>query len=480
MRKACILVVEDEVIAAEGVRDRLQSLRYMAPPVVTTGEDAVQKAGELRPALVLMDIKLKGEMDGIEAAEQIRARFDIPVVYLTAYADEATLERARISEPFGYILKPFKAGDLRSTIEMALHKHEMDQKLKESEEWFRALVEDSSDVTTVVTADGTLRYASPSYERLLGYPPDEVTGTDYLDFVHADDLQRVADAFAEILQSPGARAAVEFRFLHKDGSWRWLAFMGSNQLDNRAVAGIVGNSRDVTERVGAEEQVRASLREKEVLLREIHHRVKNNLQVISTLLDFQSKTIEDEQARKAFRESQNRIQSMASVHRYLYQSEDLAQVGMEAYIRGLVADLKQSYGACTIAIEVDASDVMLDIDSAVPCGLLISELVSNAMKHAFPSPGDRTASQADEIRMALRPSPRDGKLELTVSDNGVGLPPDLDLEHAKTLGLRLVSMLTRQLDGALDVECAPGSGTVFKITFPAPKQASKPSEGVRN
>jgi len=213
----------------------------------------VQKAGELRPALVLMDIKLKGEMDGIEAAEQIRARLDIPVVYLTAYDDDATLRRARISEPFGYILKPFKAGDLSSTIEMALYKHEMDQKLKESEEWFRALVENSSDVTTVVTADGTLRYASPSHERLVGYSPDELIGTHPLDFVHPDDLQRGTDAFAKVLQTPGATAAVRFRTLHRNGSWRWIESTSSNQLDNPAVSGIVGNSRDITERVRVEE-----------------------------------------------------------------------------------------------------------------------------------------------------------------------------------------------------------------------------------
>ena len=125
-----ILIVEDEFLLAKSLGKNLQALGYGVPAVVPSGEEAVQKTGEMQPDLVLMDIKLQGEMDGVEAAEQIRTRFDIPVVYLTGYADEETLQRAKITEPFGYILKPFQARELHSTIEMALYKHEMDKKLR--------------------------------------------------------------------------------------------------------------------------------------------------------------------------------------------------------------------------------------------------------------------------------------------------------------------------------------------------------------
>ena len=140
-----IIVVEDEVIVAGHIEKKLKSRGYDVKAVVHSGEDAVRKAGELRPDLVLMDIRLDGEMDGVQAAEQIRGLFDIPVVYLTAYADEETLRRARITEPFGYIIKPYEARELHCAIEIAVYKHEMEQKLKASEERYALAARGAND-----------------------------------------------------------------------------------------------------------------------------------------------------------------------------------------------------------------------------------------------------------------------------------------------------------------------------------------------
>ncbi len=136
-----IMLVEDEMIVAVGMQRRLENMGYIVPGIVDNGEEAVRKAGELKPDLILMDIVLKGEMDGIEAAQQIHELYDIPIIYLTAYSDEETLERAKITEPFGYVLKPFEDREVQSVIEMALYKHETERKLKESEEKYRRLIE---------------------------------------------------------------------------------------------------------------------------------------------------------------------------------------------------------------------------------------------------------------------------------------------------------------------------------------------------
>ena len=211
----------------------------------------------------------------------------------------------------------------------------------------------------------------------------------------------------------------------------------------------------------AEEQIQVSLREKEVLLQEIHHRARNNMQIISGLLDFQAQATGDERVRNAFRESKNRIQSMARVHKQLYRSADVAQIDMEAYVKGLGADLIASYGAHDVSLRVDAPDVAFPIDTAIPCGLLLTELISNALKHAFPDRGP------GEVRVVLRAA--GDRYELTVNDNGAGLPPDWELDRAESLGLGLVQTLTRQLKGTLEVNRT--AGTAFEVTFAAPGQA---------
>jgi two-component system, response regulator PdtaR len=150
MSNASIMLVEDEMIVAADVKNRLENMGYDVSGIIDTGEEAVEKAGELKPNLILMDIVLKGEMDGIEAAQNIRVTYDIPIIYLTAYSDEKTLERAKVTEPFGYVLKPFEDREIQSAIEMALYKHKMDQKLKESEEKYRKLIEKFLNVSTEI------------------------------------------------------------------------------------------------------------------------------------------------------------------------------------------------------------------------------------------------------------------------------------------------------------------------------------------
>ncbi len=150
MADTSIMLVEDEIIVAADVKNRLENMGYVVLGIFDTGEEAIQKAGELKPDMVLMDIVLKGEMDGIDAAQKIRELFDIPLIYLTAYSDKKTLERAKVTEPFGYVLKPFEDREIQSAIEMALYKHQMEKKLKESEEKYRKLVEKFLRVSTEI------------------------------------------------------------------------------------------------------------------------------------------------------------------------------------------------------------------------------------------------------------------------------------------------------------------------------------------
>src|SRR5579884_79690 len=369
---------------------------------------------------------------------------------------------------------------LRSPAELEAANRELEKQIAErkqveetsyeSERRYRLLAENSTDVIWTTDMDLRFTYLSPSVIRQRGYSVEEAMAQTLDEVLTLSSFKVAMDAFMEELaierteQKELFRSrTLELELSHKDGSTVWteskVTFL--RDRDSRPV-GILGVTRDITERKQAEEQIKASLEEKEVLLREIHHRVKNNLQVISSLLDLQSRYISDEQSNNIFKESQSRIKSMAFVHEKLYQSKDLARINLAEYIRDLATNLFHSYGVSSTAIKlkITADDTLLDINTAVPLGLVINELVSNSLKHGFPK------EREGKINIELR-SDNNGKFTLTVSDNGVGFSKDLDFQNTKSLGLRLVRTLTDQLKG--NIEIRSNGGTEFKIIFEKPK-----------
>lgn len=234
-----------------------------------------------------------------------------------------------------------------------------------------------------------------------------------------------------------------------------------------AVRRALHDAENRLERKRADEQLRALLREKDVLLAEVHHRVKNNMQVIISLLELQARSIQDERALAAFRESRNRVSSMALVHELLYRSQDFAQIDMAQYIRSLTTKLLHLYGvdSSVVTLQMAVEAVSLDLEKAIPCGLVINELVTNCLKHAFPE------GRPGQINIQVRRD--DCHVVLVVGDDGVGFPKELNWQNATSLGLRLITFLTtHDLGGGVELDQA--NGTEFKITFPAP--ACKPQD----
>jgi two-component sensor histidine kinase len=203
------------------------------------------------------------------------------------------------------------------------------------------------------------------------------------------------------------------------------------------------------------------LKEKEVLLQEIHHRVKNNMTVIFSLLKLQADRVNDEQYREMLSDSMRRIETMALIHEKLYRSEDLAEINFSDYIKDMVDSMYMSYGIGShkVTLKKDVGRVALGIDDAIPCGLIVNELVSNSIKHAFPE------SREGKIKVAIRMNDKD-EVELTISDNGIGMPEGLDFRTTDSLGLSLVNALVKQLQG--EIELNKEKGTEFRITFKGP------------
>ena len=222
---------------------------------------------------------------------------------------------------------------------------------------------------------------------------------------------------------------------------------------------------EMDERERIENKLKKSLEEKEILLKEIHHRVKNNLQIISSLLNLQSRYINDEEMLDIYKESQNRVKSMAIIHEKLYQSEDLARIDFGDYVKSLVMDLFNSYGVDNIEPDVNIHDILLDINTAIPCGLIVNELVTNSIKHGFLANRSHANSQLSPKRdkIAVDITKEDETYILSVYDNGIGFPDDLDFHNTDSLGMQLVISLTSQLRGTVELERT--NGTLFRIIF---------------
>jgi len=588
-----ILLVEDESIEALDIKRTLESFGYNIPYVASTGEEAVEKAREIIPDLILMDIILKGDTNGIEAVKQIK-NLNIPVVYLTAHSEEITFQKALKTGPYGYVLKPFNRNELKYSIEMALFKHRMEQELKESNDKFKLLTETIDDIIYVIDLKNQkISYISSAVEKITGWNKESFYEDSdlWMEMILPEDRPRIRSYVSKIIgekkgESEFNTKKLNYRIQTKDGKVKWLSesfkiifdeneealqvighaadvtqekesekrykesekkyrtlfefnpdytilvALNGNILDvNDAAADFMGLTKDdligkkfgdielfpeedvrlhmgkfsqalkgqevepyqypiidkngvrrwaeakvvplklnddinsilviatdITDRKNATDKLKSSLKEKEVLINEIHHRVKNNMQIISSLLNLQKQhVIDDEVAVDVLKESQNRIRAMAMIQEKLYQSDDFSHIKFYEYIESVVSDLFYSYNIHKdqVKLRVKVEDIYLNMETGIPCGLIISELVSNSLKHAFPD------GRKGEVCISLKIS--GDEYELIVSDNGIGLPENIDYKNTDSLGLQLVNNLVNQLDGKITLE--RGQGTKFKISF---------------
>jgi len=342
-----------------------------------------------------------------------------------------------------------------------------EQALRESEERLRQVAQvydigvfDHDHVTGAM-------YWSPELRKYLGLTADEpVVLSRFVEAIHPDDDARVEAAVRRAFDPSGdGRFDVQHRIVTHDGSVRWIESRSqtffAGEGDARHSVRTVGAMVDITARVAAEEALRESLHEKETLLREVHHRVKNNLQIIASLLHFQAKKIKDPDDLAAFFEGRDRLRSMILVHEKLYQSRGLTRIDFGNYLQSLAGELQRSHGARSgkrVEVRVTADAIALPIESALPCGMIVCELLTNVFKYAFP--GDRNGSA--HIQLAAL----DGHIRLTVRDDGVGLPDDFDVEHSPSFGWQLIHNLAVQLGGTVSV--ANDAGAQVSISFPRP------------
>ncbi|MFU2192264.1 PAS domain S-box protein [Methanobacterium sp. MZD130B] len=330
-----------------------------------------------------------------------------------------------------------------------------EEALKENEKKYRKIFENVQDVFYQTNLEGIITEISPSIERYSNYKPNELIGKP-VQLVYSDPEDR--NELLKAIEEDGEVSDYEVTLVNKNNELLNIS-VNAHYLFNsqNQPIGIEGSLRDISDRKKVELALRKSLEEKELLVKEIHHRVKNNLMVISSLLNLQSRYIKDKKALSMFRESQNRAKSMALIHERLYRSTDLKSIDFGDYIRTLAMDLYRTYVTEPerVKIDMNVENIMIDINTAIPLGLIINELLSNSMKHAFPG------KKEGEINLEF--GIKDDEHFLIIRDDGIGFPSDVDYKNTSSLGLQLVNTLTRQINGEIELDAT--NGTKFIIKF---------------
>jgi PAS domain S-box-containing protein len=443
---------------------------------------AVETCASAREAIVLLKKKKYDvivsdyEMplvDGIAFLKQLRGEGNTTpfIIFSGKGREEVVIDALNNGADF-YIQK---GGDPKAQfVELKNQIQHIDQRkraeaaLMQSEARYRLITDNMSDSVWLMDKKFRLTFISPSSEKKRGYSTRELLDIPFTQHLSAEsqvifDKSFVEHFTEERLEQTDLPVSMttDLEFRVKDESTYWAETTLS--LIRDAVGkpfGYVGMARDITERKKAEEKILASLHEKEILLREIHHRVKNNLQIIASLLYLQSINITDAFTLDILRESRSRVKSMALIHEKLYRSEDLAHIPFATYLESLIDNLKDAYGVndtrVKISVTISPPDLSLNIETGIPCGLIVNELVSNSLKHAFK--GDKTGSISIEV---TRTAPQD--FLMVIADNGPGFPPDVDFKNTASLGLQLVNNLVIQLEGDISLDCTNGSAFTMHL-----------------
>jgi PAS domain S-box-containing protein len=488
-----IMVVEDERIVARDLQKRLQKLGYTVSAVVSSGIKAVEKTKEINPDLVLMDIVLRGDMDGITAAEIIRSQLGVPVVYVTAYADEETLQRAKVTEPYGYILKPFEDRELHTAIEIALYKHEVEKKVKESEQWLSITLKSIGDGVIATDVNGSVIFMNPLAEHLTGWRQKEAAGTPLTTvfFTLTEETRQPQNLFEKIMKTDKIMdLAGNAILVSKEGTERTIATSGAPIRDEtNAILGTVLVFRDITEKRRMEEEMARTekLESLSTLAGGIAHDFNNILTAIMGNANLAKLYATDiKVTEKLTKIEKASLQAKDLTQQLLTFSRGGAPIKETTSITALIEDtvtfaLRGSNVTCQLVVPENLWPV--DVDAG-QISQVINNVVINA-DHAMPEGGVITVEAENVCSEVLAEKKK--YVKISIADEGVGIPEEYvprifepyftTKQKGSGLGLATAYSIVKNHDGYITVDSVLGEGTTICIFLPACEKGKKEKGG---
>ena len=403
----------------------------------------------------LLEISPEYQLDGIVSLGKAKEMIDIAYKKGVNRFEWLLKQKKGHIFPAEILLSAFDYGGdrvLQATVQDITERKLVDEKIKHNEEKYRSLIENSPEIILIVGRDELVEFSNNTNRNVK---QEDIIGHHLYEFVDEKHHDMIRKAHQNIFN--GAKyQSYETEGNTKDGVTSWfLTHVGPKYLDDKVV-GLVLFIRNISDRKHAEEKIKQSLHEKEVLLKEVHHRVKNNLQIISSILNLQSSTISDEQTLDLLKNSQDRIRSMSLIHELLYQTKDFSTIVFSEYIRSISTNLFQSYNQNRkVELILDLNDVSLDLDMAIPCGLIVNELLTNSLKYAF--------SIQDSGIVKIHLSQSEDDIIIIIEDNGKGFPDSIDFKDTESLGMQLVVSLIDQIDGEIKLDGV--NGTKYELKF---------------
>jgi len=494
VNKPRILIVEDEAIVANDIQMRLKKLGYIPCAIASSGEEAIQKAAKMQPNLVLMDIVLKGQMNGIEAAQEIRERFGIPVVYLTAYADEKTLTRAKVTEPLGYILKPFGEGELHSSIEIALYKHEVEKKLKESEERYRELVQNANSIILRRDPQGIITFFNEFAQSFFGYTEDEILGKNVVGTIVPETEttgRNLVAMIQDIVLHPERYSANENENMRRNGERVWVAWTNKAIRDKDGnIVEILCIGNNITEQRRLQAQLIRSQKMEAIgtLAGGIAHDFNNILSLIIGYTELARDEVPEgsqlwEDLREVYQAGKRARDLVKHILTFSRQSEqEQKPIHIQPIVEEALKLLRPSLPT-TIEIRKHLTATGMVLSDPTQIEQVIMNLCTNAY-HAMRDRGgvlevSLTDIELDSDFTARHLDTHIGPyIRFTVSDTGHGIEKkDIDrifepyyTTKEKTggtgMGLSVVHGMVKSYSGAITVYSEPGKGTTFNVFLP--------------
>jgi len=457
-----VLYVDDDLALLEVTRIFLEKTGEFKVDTVLSVKDAREALTKESYDIVVSDYQMP-EMNGITFLKQLRHQGNtIPFIIFTGRGQENVVIEALNAGADFYIQKgvdpKVQFADLVNKIRQAVRRSTAESSLKESEEKFRNVVEDQTEIISRFTPDGTFLFVNDAFCRYFNVQREEILCSRFEIQVPPED-QALVESNLRSLTREHPIATIQHRIIMTDGVRRW------QQRNDRAIFDDTGTlveyqsvGRDITDLKLAEEALKTSLEEKNMLLREIHHRVKNNMQVVIGLLQFQASSVSSPEIARIVLDTETRIRSMVLIHERLYNSNDFVNIDLELYIRDLIDSLIYTYKTKTnINVEYNIENIQIDQPMLIHLGLLITEVVSNSLKHAFSNRGSGTITLSFHRK-------ENNDLTLSIHDDGIGIPDSCIREKPVTMGLQLIYLLGRdQLNGSILIEGS--NGTTFTFIF---------------